>query len=171
MVMDLQERESTSLPLFEQQLQETNTGIQNLLNAIQQGILTPSTKSRLEELEANKDDLEIKIASENLIRPKVSAEFVRFWLHRFRKLDVRQQSHRKMLIDAFVNSMYLYDDKIIITFNYKDGSKTITFDDIKGSDLDCTGAPEYEEKRCSAAIFFVFWAASHRDAALLATRK
>ncbi len=36
MVMDLQERESTNIPLFEQQLQETNTGIQNLLNAIYQ---------------------------------------------------------------------------------------------------------------------------------------
>jgi len=122
-------------------LQEANTGIQNLLNAIQQGILTPSTKSRLDELEANKEDLEIKIASENLIRPKVDAEFVTFWLHRFRKLDVRQQAHRKMLIDTFINSIYLYDDKIIITFNYKDGTKTITFDDIKGSDLDCPGAP------------------------------
>ena len=119
-----------------------NTGIQNLLNAIQQGILTTSTKTRLEELESNKEDLEIKIASENLIRPKVSAEFVRFWLYRFRKLDVQQQSHRKMLIDAFVNALYLYDDKILLTFNYKDGTKTITFDDIKGSDLDCTGAPK-----------------------------
>ena len=95
----------------------------------------------MEELESKKDDLEIKIASENLIRPKVSAEFVRFWLHRFRKLDVRQQSHRKMLIDAFVNALYLYDDKIILTFNYKDGTKTITFADITGSDLDCSGAP------------------------------
>lgn len=47
MVMDLQNRESTSLPLYEQQLKEANTGIQNLLNAIQQGILTPSTKTRL----------------------------------------------------------------------------------------------------------------------------
>ena len=141
MVMDLQERESTSLPLFEQQLQEANVGIQNLLNAIQQGILTPSTKTRLEELEANKEDLEIKIASENLIRPKVDAEFVTFWLYRFRKLDVRQQAHRKMLIETFINSIYLYDDKIIITFNYKDGTKTITFDEIKGSDLDCPGAP------------------------------
>lgn len=142
MVMDLQEQESTSLPLYEQQLQEANIGIQNLLNAIQQGILTTSSKTRLEELEANKEDLEIKIASENLIRPKVDAEFVTFWLHRFRKLDVRQQSHRKMLIDTFINAIYLYDDKIIITFNYKDGTKTITFEDIKGSDLDCTGAPK-----------------------------
>jgi len=142
MVMDLQERESTSLPLYEQQLQEANTGIQNLLNAIQQGILTPSTKSRLEELEANKEDLEIKIASENLIRPKVSAEFVTFWLHRFRKLDVRQQAHRKILIETFINAIFLYDDKMLITFNYKEGTKTITFEEITGSDLDCPGAPE-----------------------------
>jgi Site-specific recombinases, DNA invertase Pin homologs len=141
MVMDLQERESTSLPLYEQQLKETAVGIQNLLNAIQQGILTPSTKTRLEELEASKEDLEIRIANENLVRPKVSAEFVTFWLHRFRKLDVRQQSHRKMLIDTFINAIYLYDDRVIVTFNYKDGAKVITFEDISGSDLDCPPAP------------------------------
>ena len=131
-------------------MQEAKTGIQNLLNAIQQGILTKSTKSRLEELEATKEDLEIRIANEQLIKPKVSAEFVTFWLHRFRKLDVRQQSHRKMLIDTFVNAIYLFDDKVVITFNYKDGTKTITFDDVKtalkkenmGSDLDCLGAPD-----------------------------
>ena len=39
-------------------------GIQNILNAIQMGILTKSTKSRLEELESSKEDLEIKIANE-----------------------------------------------------------------------------------------------------------
>ena len=49
-----------------------------------------------------------------------------FWLHRFRKLDVRQKSHRKMLIDTFVNAIFLYDDKMVITFNYKEGTATIT---------------------------------------------
>ena len=148
MVMDLQDRENTSLPLYEQQLREAETGIQNLLNAIQQGILTKSTKSRLEELEAAKEDLEIKIANEKIAKPRISPEFVTFWLHKFRKLDVRQQSHRKMLIDAFVNAIYLYDDKLVLTFNYKDGTRTITLDDVKeavknntGSDLDCLGAP------------------------------
>lgn len=140
MVMDLQDRENTNLPLYEQQLQEANTSIQNLLNAIQQGILTKSTKGRLEELETAKEDLEIRIANEKLEKPKVSAEFVVFWLHRFRKLDVRQQAHRKMLIDTFVNAIYLYDDKMVITFNYKDGTKAISFEDISGSDLDCPGA-------------------------------
>ena len=93
--------------------------------------------------------METRIACERLAKPKVSAEFMTFWLHRFRKLDVRQQSHRKMLIDTFVNAIYLYDDKMVITFNYKDGTSTITFDDLNaalaeqnaGSDLDCSGAP------------------------------
>ncbi len=146
MVMDLQEKESTSLPLYQQQLKEANTGITNLLNAIQQGILTSSTKERLEELEARKEDLEIKIAGENLVRTKVSSEFVTFWLHRFRKLDIREKSHRKMLIDTFINRIYLYDDKAIITFNYKDGSTDITFDEVKGSVIDCMGAPNPFDK-------------------------
>ena len=149
MVMDLQDRENTNLPLYEQQLKEAELGIQNMLNAIQQGILTKSTKARLEELEAAKEEIEIRIENEKLAKPKVSAEFVTFWLHRFRKLDVRQQSHRKMLIDTFVNAIYLYDDKLIITFNYKESSQTVTFGDIKtalsqeniGSDLDCLTAP------------------------------
>ena len=149
MLMDLQDRENVNLPLYEQQLREADTAIQNLLNAIQQGILTKSTKGRLEELEATKEELETKIACEKLAKPKVSAEFMTFWLHRFRKLDVRQKSHRKMLIDTFINAIFLYDDKMVITFNYKEGATTITFDDLKtaladqktGSNLDCLGAP------------------------------
>ena len=150
MLMDLQDRENVNLPLYEQQLREADNSIQNLLNAIQQGILTKSTKSRLEELEAAKENLEAKIAREKLAKPEVSAEFMTFWLHRFRKLDVRQKSHRKMLIDTFINAIFLYDDKMVIAFNYKEGTTTITFDDLKtaltdqkiGSDLNCLGSPE-----------------------------
>ena len=113
------------------------------------GILTKSTKSRLEELEVSKEDLEIKIANEKIAKPRISAEFVTFWLHKFRKLDINRQDHRKWLINVFVNAIYLYDDNMIITFNYKDGTKTITLDDVKraikkentGSDLNCHGAP------------------------------
>ena len=149
MLMDLKYRENVSLPLYEQQVKEAESGINNLLNAIQQGIPTKSIKGRLEELEAVKEELETKVACENLAKPKVSAEFMTFWLHRFRKLDVRQKSHRKMLIDTFINAIFLYDDKMVITFNYKDGTDTITFDDLKaaldskntGSDLYCLTAP------------------------------
>lgn len=71
MLMDLQDRENVNLPLYEQQLRETDIAIQNLLNAIQQGILTKSTKSRLEELEAAKEELETKIDCEKLTKPSL----------------------------------------------------------------------------------------------------
>ena len=148
-LMELQDRENVNLPLYERQLHETETAINNLLNAIQQGILTKSTKARLEELESARDELENRIACEKLAKPKISAEFMTFWLHRFRQLDVKQKSHRKMLIDVFINAIFLYDDKMVITFNYKEGTETIAFDTLKealseqasGSDLDCLGAP------------------------------
>ena len=173
MLMDLQDRENVNLPLYEQQLREADTAIQNLLNAIQQGILTKSTKSRLEELEATKEELETKIACEKLAKPKVSAEFMTFWLQRFRKLDVRQKSHRKMLIDTFINAIFLYDDKMVITFNYKEGTTTITFDDLKtaladqktGSDLDCSTAPQKstQQGRIVRAVCFLFCLCAESD--------
>jgi len=148
MLMELQNRESSSPPLYEKELKDTEAAIDNMLNAIQQGIFNKSTKARLDELEAAKDELENMIACEKLAKPKITEEQMMFWLHRFRKLDVRQQSHRKMLIDTFINAIFLYDDKMVIAFNYKEGTKTITFAELQeaisnknGSDLDCLAAP------------------------------
>ena len=91
----------------------------------------------------------VRIEEEKLEKPKISAEFMTFWLHRFRKLDVTKESHRQMLIDTFVNRIYVFDDKLLLTFNYKDGTRTITLTDAKiavekntGSNLDCSLAPK-----------------------------
>ena len=111
MLMELQNRESSSLPLYEKELKDTEAAIDNMLNAIQQGIFNKSTKARLDELEAAKDELENMIACEKLAKPKITEEQMMFWLHRFRKLDVSKKEHRQMLIDTFVNAIYLYDDK------------------------------------------------------------
>ena len=150
MVMHLQDQENTALPLLKKQLKEVDSGIQNMLNAIQAGILTSSTKERLEALEAQKKELEIRITEEKLAKPKLSPDFVRFWLTRFRKLDPHIKSHRETLINTFVNAIYLYDEKVLITFNYKDGLKTISLGDVtasaapegSGSDLDGLGPPK-----------------------------
>ena len=148
-VMELQDQENTTLPLLEKQMREVENGIENMLNAIQAGVLTNSTKSRLEKLEAQQKELEVRIAEEKIARPRLSENQVRFWLTRFRKLDPNVKSHRETLINAFVNAVYLYDEKVLITFNYKDGTKTIAFDEIaakdapegNGSDLGCFAPP------------------------------
>ena len=143
-VMELQNKENTNIPLYEKQLRDAESGIQNMLNAIQAGILTSSTKERLEQLEETKRELEARIAEEKLAKPKVTEEFIRFWLLRFRKLDMSLKDQRQALVDTFINAIYLYDDKVLITFNYKEGTQTVTFGEAtevasegNGSDLDC----------------------------------
>ena len=123
--------------------------LMNWLNAIQAGVLTNSTKSRLEKLEAQQKELEARIAEEKIARPRLSENQIRFWLTRLRKLDTGVKSHRETLINTFVNAVYLYDEKVLIAFNYKDGTKTITFDEItakdapegNSSDLGCFAPP------------------------------
>ena len=165
-VMELQDRENTNLPLYEKQLRDAESGIQNMLNAIQAGILTSSTKERLEQLEETKRELEARIAEEKLAKPKVTEEFIRFWLLRFRKLDMSLKDQRQALVDTFINSIYLYDDKVLITFNYKEGTQTITFEEAaqaaskgNGSDLDCLAAPEnaVKSKDFMAFLFCKPW--------------
>ena len=150
MVLDVQARENTSLPVLKAQLAQTEQGIQNMLNAIQQGIFTASTKQRLEELEATKERLSVSILQEELQKPHLSKEQILFFLQRFRAIDTTKPEQRQRLIDSFVNAVYVYDDKIILTFNYQDGTETITLDNINGSDLEAGCPPD--QTACSVGM-------------------
>ena len=78
-------------------------------------------------------------------RPNLTKEQILFWIYRFRKLNPKRLEHRRRLINSFLNSVYLYDDKIIIDCNYKDGTETITLEEIENSalcsNLTLLGAP------------------------------
>lgn len=167
MVLDVQERENTSLPALKEQLAQAEQGIENMLNAIQQGILTPATKQRLEALEATKERLTVSILQEELQKPRLTGEQVLFFLHRFRTIDTTKQEQRQRLIDSFVNAVYVYDDKIILTFNYKDGTETVTLDDIKGSDLVASPPPHKKVSNHAGCWLFYFlrgWAVTTQSA-------
>ena len=100
-------------------------------------------------LEIQKDELTAKIADEKLKKPSFNENFIRFWLMKFRKFDISQKKQRKALIEIFVNAIFLYDDRMLITFNYKDGTQTVRFEDAltvdgvegKSSDLSSSAGP------------------------------
>ena len=76
------------------------------------------------------------------------SEDILAYLIKYRKLNMKQLDHRRRLIDSFVNAIYLFDDYLVITFNYKEGTKTITFAEIEeafGSDLSSLTAPNKEQ--------------------------
>lgn len=106
-IVELQKKESTVLPHLQRQLQETDKGIENMLNAIQQGIITSATKQRLDELETRKEELEISIAQEKMQKPMLTKEKIVFWISRFKDGDIDDPIYRRNIIDIFVNSVYI----------------------------------------------------------------
>ena len=96
-----------------------------MLNAIQMGIINASTKQRLDELEERKKDIELQIIQEEMEHPAVSREDVVHFICRFRSLDTTKLDARRRLIDSFVNAITIFDDHILITFNYKEGGARI----------------------------------------------
>lgn len=139
---NLQSTESYTLKLLKKQLTDTNKGIENMLNAIQAGIVTAATKDRLTSLEDEKATLEKNIAKEQTEHPILTREQIQFFLDHYKYTDVTDPAERQRLIDCFVNAVYLYEDKIILTFNYKDGTKTISLTDLESSDLIIDGSPK-----------------------------
>jgi DNA invertase Pin-like site-specific DNA recombinase len=155
-IFKLQGEENPRIPLLKTQLAETEKKLSNVMNAIEQGIITPTTKERMTQLESQKKELEISILQEKIKKPFLTKEQIRFGIEKFKKLDITTTEGKQRLIDSFVNSIYLYDDKVTITFNYKDGTQTVYLSEIeaaKNSDIKCLGAPKIDifNKKC---LFF-----------------
>ena len=141
-IMEELGKENVVLPVLRKNLAQTERGIENMLNAIQAGIYTSSTKQRLEDLERQRHELSLQIAQEELAQPALTRDQIVFWLHRFRKLDTSKVEHRRRLINSFVNAIYLYDDHLVFVGNYKDGSKTVTFAELEAAGFGSDAVPK-----------------------------
>jgi len=141
-VLDYQERENAAIPLLQGQLAETQKSIDNILNAIEQGVFTSSTKGRLEALEAETQELQVKIAQEEIKRPQITREFIQFFFDKYRQMDLTIRESQQRLVDQFVNAIFLQDDRITFTCNYHEGTETILFSALHGSDTLSGGEPK-----------------------------
>ena len=129
----MQSRENTTIHALEQERKECEKSISNLLNAIQAGILTPSTKDRLEQLEAQRDKLDEAILQAKMERPVYTKEEIVRWIKHYKHGNINDKDYQKEIIDTFLNSIYLYDDYLVLTYNYKDGTETLTLEEIEAA--------------------------------------
>ncbi len=86
----------------------------------------PKIYEKMENAQAMKDDLEVEL-SKLRIASKIrytKAEIVA-WLKTFCKGDLDNTEFKKRIIDTFVNSVYVYDDRIIVFYNIR-GCKNVS---------------------------------------------
>lgn len=132
---------------LEQSLEDTDVRLKNILDLMEQGIATASTKDRLLELEGQKQDLECKIARERRKKPALTKERIAHWLYSFRGGDIHDPDYQRKVIDTLLNSVYIYDTndgngrRFVLSFNLsRNNTGTLTLSDI--SDFVCFGVPE-----------------------------
>ena len=152
---DLQPKESPMLPALKRRLRENQKEIKNLMKAIKAGIVLKTTRSELEKLETEQEQLETNIAMEKLVKPVIPQEKIQAWLMNFAYADLSDQSQKQRIIDIFVNSVYVYDDRVVIFFNYKDGERYVDFstlDDLENPAGSNEKKTNTHENECSPLI-------------------
>lgn len=107
-----QAKSNTVLNLLLREQRSTESAIQNIMVAIEKGVITNTTTKRLKELESKQEDLEkqILIEKSKSIVMLSESDIREFYLQAL-KLEP------KMLINSLIKQIKLYDDKIQIQFN------------------------------------------------------
>ena len=71
-----------------------------------------------------------------------SREQILFWFERFRQGDVNSPAYQRQIIDNFVNSVYVFEDRVVLNFNFKENAKTVPLREVLGSSADGNGPPK-----------------------------
>ena len=72
--------------------------------------------------------IKLRIASDI----RLTENEVRAWLRNFCTGDLFNPEFRRNIIDAFINCIYLYDDRVIIFYNIK-GGKQVSYIDLENT--------------------------------------
>ena len=160
-VMALLDADNEMVLALEAQLKGVRDSIDNIMKAIEKGVVTRSTKARLEELEAEEERITWSIKEEEAKMPKITKEFIIFTLHKFRNLDLRFEKNKERLIDGLVKAIFVYDDYIKVILTFDDNPINIpTTEEIEymanSSDIQSSTSPETKKdtKRCPFSFLF-----------------
>ena len=117
---------TATLENLENELKAKEKAINALLAAIEQGIVTKSTKERLISLETQKEELENKILLEKArqIKP-LEVDKVKAFLTYFARKKYENGQEKNEFFNSFINRVILYDDKILIFYNTDDNHPTV----------------------------------------------
>ena len=159
---------------LKKQIKEYERKRNNLLNNVAECDIPSVCKSifvKIEEVENVLKTLEENLENETRNQSVISEPQIRFFLNSLKKGNTSDIKYRKALITMFVNTIYLYDDKMTLVFN--SGDDPVTIDDFllseieenfqhmeKGLFLDKVSPPIYKED-CqiwqSSLLFYIIF--------------
>ena len=111
-MQDEQLGKNSTLLILEKEYKQIENSLNNIVSAIEQGIITNTTNKRLRELESRQQELERLIAIEKSKTDiKLTEKEIRLYYETALKLEPM------LMIEYLVKEVVLFDDKIQIYFN------------------------------------------------------
>lgn len=149
------------LRIIRGKLAEVDAAINNIVKAVEAGMFNAALKNRMDELEAQREALLTASADIEITQAfKLTKDHILFFLLEFRKFNFEDKECQKRLVSTFVNAIYLYDDKIILTFNYSGDSRTVTLAEVdavtEGGVFGCCAPWSAKKKTTPYGVVFLF---------------
>ena len=111
---------------------ETEKALSNIMKAIEQGIFSETTQARLLELEAQKNALGEAIETEQIKKNLTQDEHsIQSYFDKYLHADFSNPETRDYILEYFIDKIYVYDDRLVITGRYYEGEHTITWEELR----------------------------------------
>ena len=131
-------QESSYVNTLRAELKKVEASISNLVKAVEAGIFGAATKERMDELEQQRTSLEAAIAETELVCSfRLTKEAIRYFLLQFRNYDFEDRECQKRIVDTFINAVYVYEDRITITYNYSGDQRIVSLEELKSDTAVC----------------------------------
>lgn len=114
--------EAPELKIMQDELTGVNASLNNIMKAIEQGIINETTQSRMLALEEERKSLAGRIATAKADIITVPRESIVAGMKKMRDGNVTSKAYQRELFDLFLRAVYLYDDELKIVFSF-DGGK------------------------------------------------
>ena len=149
---EAENKNNTLIKSLESKRQSALKASQNLISAIEQGIITEQTKIRLKELETEIAGLDFDIEQERQRSYTfLTADKIESYLNAVICGDIQEIAVRKLIVKTFIREVVLDNDSIIITYNFTDTyvKYRVTQDVIGNVKRQSVKKTAYNKKMCS----------------------
>lgn len=110
--------------------------LDNLVKAVEMGIFSESTQQRLTELEARKKALSEAIETEKLkARMTEDEHSIKAYFQKYANANLDDPEIREMLLDYFIDKIYVYDDHLEITGWFSEDKRRIEWTEYKDGEI------------------------------------
>lgn len=139
--------------------QATQRALNNLVKAIEQGIFSETTQQRLTELEAQKKALAQTIETEQMKAQLAEDEHsIKAYFQQYANANLNDPATREMLLDYFIDKIYVYDDQLEITGWFSGDRRRIEWKEFSDGEIQFNVfASSSTKKETSAKQTSLFW--------------